>query len=256
MITRELIIDADHIAFLVSESNSYKTGFDDCDYDEYLEQMELDEVDFDLTKYIDHFNSIVDYYKLVAECGGIAYGWKVGKVKVVLSDVTNFRYKLYQDYKCKRPKSNEVRTKLREWARKEYIYEPNTEADDVVAYHVRNGGVGITTDKDLFNGVEGIWYNSHYMHKTWHYTNKDDAEYFYKCQVLAGDGVDGIPSLPRVGIPTAKKLLDRHGSSWDDIISIFKDKGFSEDYYLTMKRLVSMTQWSPKKGIVLCKKNT
>ena len=247
---RDLIIDADHIAFFVSESKTYKTGFEDeLELDDYLD---LEEEEFDLTRYKKHFKSIVKYYKLVADCGGIAYGWKIDKVKVILSDVTNFRYELYPKYKCKRTPPSEIRTKLRAWARNKYICEANTEADDVVAYYVRNGGVGITTDKDLFLGVEGIWYNAHYMYKKWHYTNKEDAEHFYKCQVLAGDTVDNIPSLPRVGLSTAEKILTNYGTSWDNIIKVFEDKGFDKDYYLTMKRLVSMNQWSPENGIQLC----
>ena len=244
---RDLIIDADHIAYLVSESRTYKSGFDEIDEDEGGDTL----AEVGMEQYTNHFKSIVDDYILTAKCGGIAYGWDIGDVKVIMSDETNFRFELYPEYKKGRVSQNEVRTKLKAWARDEYICEPNTEADDVVAYYVRKGGVGITTDKDLYKGVEGIWYNAHYMHKSFSTCNKEDAEYFFKCQILGGDGVDGIPSLPKVAIKTAEKLMTKHGSSYNDIVKIFKTKGFDEDYMLTMARLVCMSQWTPKKGILL-----
>jgi len=248
MKTRDLIIDADHITYLVSESRTYKNNFDVCDdYDD----IDLEEVEVEFKQYKKHFKAIVKDYILTAKCAGIAYGWTIGAVKVIMSAETNFRFRLYPEYKNGRTSTNEVRTKLKAWARKKYIAIDNTEADDVVAYYVRKGGLGVTTDKDLYKGVEGVWFNSHYKHRDWLVCNKKDAEYFFKCQILAGDGVDGIPSLPRVGLPTADKLMKNHGSSYENIVKIFKMRGFTRQYMITMARLVCMSQWTPKKGIVL-----
>jgi len=249
--TRDLIIDADHVAFNVSESKTYKTGFEHAsNYEEY-EDLELEASEIDFTQYTNHFKSIIDMYIMIGECAGVAYGWDIGEVKIIMSDTTNFRYALYPEYKNKRLEGSEIGTKLRQWARQEYICEKCIEADDVVSYYVRNGGVGVTTDKDLLKGVEGIWYNAHYMHKSWGITSKESAEYFFKCQLLAGDGVDNIPSLPKVGLITADKLMKKYGSSYKDIERIFKDRGFNKDYMLTMGRLVNMKQWIPKRGIRL-----
>lgn len=251
---RDLVIDGDHIAFNVSESKSYKNGFDadaDMDNDEAWETGVA--LDTDMTIYQEHFKSIVADYVCEAEVEGIIQGWTVGKVMVVMSDETNFRYEVYPPYKAKRPSNSEVRGKLRAWAREHYTCEPNTEADDVVAYYVRNGALGVTTDKDLFKGVGGIWFNSHFMHRKWLNCTPEEGEYFFKCQILAGDGVDGIPSIDGVGIITANKLMKKHGSSYQDILQIFKDKGHDKKYMVTMARLVSMTQWTPKKGIKLWK---
>ncbi len=239
---RDIIIDADHIAFNVADSKVHDDGG--------VGGVSLDEK-IDMKPFKKHFKRIIDEYVTIAEVESIAYGWKIGKVRVIMSDVTNFRYELYPEYKNKRPPNHEVRHKLRKWARKYYECEPNTEADDLVAYYVRKGGIGFTTDKDLFKGVAGIWYNSHYMHRCWVRTTKSEAEYFFKCQVLAGDGVDGIPSIAGVGLKTAEKLLSKYGESWDNILQIFIDKGYTKEYMITMTRLVSMTQWSPKKGIKL-----
>ena len=247
---RDLIIDADHIAFSVTESKTYKNGFgaeDDIDDEEAWGEA----VEVDLAPYIEHYKSILNDYILEAEIEGIIQGWTVGAVKVIVSDDTNFRYEVYPRYKEKRPSSPEIRKRLKAWAKEEYIFAPNTEADDVVAHYVRKGGLGVTTDKDLFKGVEGIWYNAHYMHRSWSTCTKEDGEYFFKCQILAGDGVDGIPSIEGVGIKTADKLMQKHGSSYADIVKIFELKGYTKEYMVTMARLVSMKQWTPKKGVKL-----
>ena len=236
-----LVIDGDHIAYLVGESKTYKTDFDSIDE---FDDLSLKEEKINYKK---HFKAIVKDYILTAKCAAIAYGWgKITDVKVIMSDKTNFRYDIYPDYKKRRFAHNKVVTKLKKWARKKYICVPNTEADDVVSYYVRNGAIGITTDKDLYRGVEGIWYNAHYMHKKWLKTTKEEAEHFFKCQLLAGDPVDDIPGIAGVGIATAEKLLKKY-----NLLQIFLDKGYNKEYMLTMGRLVNMKQWTPEHGIRL-----
>ncbi len=250
---RDIIIDADHIVYLVAKSKTYKSGFgaEDEDYDcDWGEEAELD-----IEPYKRHFKAIIAEYVLIAEVESIAYNWTIGKTRVIMSDKINFRYELFDDYKIKRKNlpEDEILDAVRTWARKEYTYAENCEADDVAAYYVRNGGLGFTTDKDLFKGVEGIWYNAHFMHRSWKRTSKAAAEHFFKCQALAGDGVDGIPAIDGVGIKTAEKLMKKYGSRWSDILQIYLDKGYSKKYMQTMVRLVCMSQWSPKKGIELWK---
>lgn len=252
---RDIVIDADHILFFVAKANKYKSGFDDeCNDDDDCNWG--NEVDsFDLEPYIEHFKNIIDDYILTAEVESICYKWTIGKVRVILSDSTNFRYGLYPEYKHNRkniPK-DEVLEKLKAWARKEYTVIKNCEADDVVAYYVRKGGIGFTTDKDLYKGVNGIWFNTHQAHRCWVRTSKEDADKFFKMQCLAGDSVDGIPALPRVGLTTAEKLMNKYGWDWDNMLKIYKDRGFDKKYFVTMVRLVCMSQWTPKKGIKLWK---
>jgi len=252
MKTKNIYIDADHIVYFVAYSNKHMSGFEKSD-------KVTDGDDFGITvkeslkPYKKHFKEIVNEYIKIAEVESIAYNWNIGETFVVMSDKTNFRFKVFPEYKNKRTEQSEIFYGLRAWARKNYMTEENTEADDVCSCYARKGHLVFTTDKDVFKGNYGTFYNAHHQHRCWVYTTKEDAEHFFKCQVLAGDNVDGIPSLPRVGIATAEKLLTKHGDSWNDILSIFESKGFDKKYMTTMARLVCMTQWSPKKGIKLWK---
>jgi len=253
---RDIVIDADHILFMVTESQEYKAGLDG--------GRELDDVVVKLKPYKEHFKRIVADYVATAEVESIAHDWTIGKTRVILSDETNFRYALYPDYKKGRPPPPELRQRLKKWAVKKYTVFPNTEADDVVAYYVRKGGIGFTTDKDLFKGVAGLWFNTHYKHRTWSEPSKAEALWFFKCQCLAGDRVDGIPALAGIGLVKADQLLKKYGSTWNDILNIYLDnkkvlgktprkEAYTKEYMETMVRLVCMTQWAPLKGIELWK---
>jgi len=241
---RDIVIDADHILYLCTESRDFKSD---------LEGESLEDDVLQLKQMKQMFKNKIADYVGIAQVESVFHDWKIGKTRVILSDNRNFRYNLFSEYKSKRPTTPTLQKKLKKWAMKKYHFEPNTEADDVVAYYVRKGGIGFTTDKDLFKGVAGIWFNTHFKHQCWVYTTEFTAINFFKCQVLAGDLGDGIPSIAGVGLKTAEKLMAKHGSSWANIVSIFEDKGYTKEYMLTMTRLVCMSQWTPKKGITLWK---
>lgn len=253
--TRDIIIDADHLLFRVTESQAYKNG---------LSGKSIGAKKPDLTIYKEHFKRLVDEYVQTAEIESICYRWDIGKIRVIISDYSNFRYDIFPDYKKGRSPKSKLFMRLKKWAMKKYHFEPNAEADDVVAYYVRKGGIGFTEDKDLLYGVEGWWYNAHYMSRCWLKTTKITAERFFKKQVLAGDSGDDIPSIDGIALIKAEKLLLKYGDSWDDILGIFQDKtkvlgkvirkeSHSKKYMVTMTRLVCMSQWTPKKGIKLWK---
>lgn len=244
---RDIVIDADHILFMVALSNAGFSGEGDGDFLGFGEVPTKP----DITLYKDVFKDILNDYVSIAQVEIALRGDKEGKTRVIMSDDTNFRYELFPEYKNKRPSTILEIKLLKKWAMKKYTFIKNTEADDVVAHYVRKGAIGFTTDKDLLYGVAGIWFNSHYMTRAFVYTSKEDAEYFFKQQSLAGDGVDNIPAISGVGLITADKLLKKHGETWDDILRVYEIKGYDKDYMVCMVRLVCMTQWSPKKGIQL-----
>jgi DNA polymerase-1 len=181
---------------------------------------------------------------------------KIKGIEVILSDPEgNFRYDIYPEYKANRKEGDRTETfyRLRKWAHKKYGYVKNCEADDVVAHYVRKGWIGASFDKDLLRGVAGTWFDVYYSRRHITETSQRDADNFNLIQNLTGDPTDNIKGLPRVAEKTAIKLLDKHGWDWDGVVAIYKEKGFDEDYAILTRRLTSMEQWSPKKGVKLWK---
>lgn len=191
----------------------------------------------------------------IAQIESIANTWTTGKTKVVFSDPNgNFRYDIYPEYKAGRPEKTEIFKQLRKWAHKKIGYfVEGTEADDVVSHYMRKGHLTFTLDKDIIYGNAGTAFNTHAQHRSWVYQTEEAALHFFKCQILAGDRVDGIPSIKGVAFKTAEKLMKEHGNEFEDLLKIFELKGHDRDYMLTMARLVAMNQWHPKKGVRLWK---
>lgn len=240
MKAKDVYIDADHILYLVAEAKSNKSD---------LDGESLNDPNVTMKHLKEMFKNIVDDYTTTAEVESILYKWTIGKTHVVLSDKTNFRFELYDNYKANRSQSSDILKKLKKWARKKYRVETNTEADDVVAYYVRNGAIGFTTDKDLLYGVEGLWFNAHHKHKCWLKTKKKEAKDFMLHQCLAGDPVDNIKGIPKVGMKTATKLLDEFGHNWDGVVKAYESKGLTRDDAVLTRRLVDMSLWTPEFGV-------
>jgi len=199
-----------------------------------------------------HYKRYVkDLYKSV-EVLSITENWKPGKVHLVFSDKTNFRYDIYPEYKANRTQEKtEQYKKLKKWALKKGLVVKNCEADDVVSYYVRKGAIGMTADKDMLNGVAGIWYDTY--HQKWITTSKEEADKFVLIQSMMGDATDNIKGIFRVGIKTAERKLEENGATWDTVVQFYKEKGLTEEDAILTRRLVGMDQWHPKKGIRLWK---
>lgn len=200
---------------------------------------------------------------------------EVKGIRVILSDSnSNFRYDMYPDYKGKRPPRSALFYRLRKWAEKKYGYVKNIEADDEVAYLVREKGwIGASEDKDLLRGVPGTWFDIYYTRRTLNVTAPLEARNFNLIQTLTGDATDNIPALPKVsgkglvyGAPTpgvrkpfkvteilAIELLEKHGWHWEGVVASFIEKGLTLEDAMLNRRLIGMDQWTPKKGVKLWK---
>ena len=195
--------------------------------------------------------SVVSGYVKTAEVESINHDWGIGETRILISDKRNFRYDLYPDYKANRPPATELIKKLRKWARKKFALKQNIEADDAVAHYIRKGAIGFTEDKDILKGVKGIMYNAHRSHKCWVNTSELEAINFNLLQCVMGDLGDNIRGIEGVGIKTAVKLLDEHGWNWEGVCQSYHAKGYTTEDAILTKRLVSLNQWSPKKGLKL-----
>lgn len=246
---KHIAIDADYLIFEATEGKVTRTG----GFAKEDGEVGAKGYKEPLKPYKDHVKRAIK--DIVDEIAINMPGELSGKVRVIFSDPNgNFRYDIYPEYKANRKGGDrsELFYRLRKWVHKKWGYVPNTEADDIVAYYVREKGyVGATFDKDLLQGVPGTWFDVHYMRRYVIHTEVGSAHHFNMIQTLAGDPTDNIKGLPRVAHATAIKLLDKHGWNWDGVVAAYKEKGMSEEDAILTRRLVGMDQWSPKKGVKL-----
>jgi len=169
-------------------------------------------------------------------------------VKICFSDPNgNFRYNLFPEYKACR--SADTRSKeffrLRKKLLKKYGYTKGFEADDIVAHYVRDWGyLGASMDKDLWKGVPGTWFNTHFMHRHTFYTNPEEAKNWELIQTLTGDAGDGIIGIKGIGEIKAAKLLDKYGWDFEGVIKGYDEHGRSRYDAILNRRLIGMDQYN------------
>ncbi len=244
-----IALDADYLIFLQTEGKRTQAGFfgseeGEVKSDNYKESLKI------------YKKQIKASIKDVEDEVAANLPGQVKGIKVFFSDPdTNFRYDIYPEYKASRKSGQRSKLfyRLRKWVLKKYGYVKNVEADDVVAYYVREKGwIGASFDKDLLEGVAGIWFDTYHSRRHIKLTTPDDADYFNLLQTLAGDPTDNIKGIPRVGMKTAANLLVSNGESWSGVVQSYLNAGLTEDDAILNLRLTSMKQWSPKKGVQLC----
>jgi len=238
-----IAIDADYLIFECTESRdnkgSYFTaedGFEDKGYKKPLKPFK--------DKFKDSLGYLLKeiFASLPGEFAEELY------IKLCFSDPKgNFRNNLYPEYKANRTgERSEEFYRLRKWALKEYGYAKGFEADDYVAYLVRDMGyLGASMDKDLL-GTEGVWFDTYHSRRYIVRTTKEDAAKFVLLQTLAGDPTDNIKGIPRVGMTTAHKLLDEFGWTMEGAIKAYESKGLTEYDAILNRRLVDMHQYDGK----------
>lgn len=245
---KDIAIDADHILYDIASppSQSFKPSLSGKSIkvtDDKAEHKKLKKA----------FMAQVKEYEKHAQVESISHDWGIGETRIIISDKSNFRYDIFPAYKANRKGREHTAQflKLRKWARKKFAPKQNIEADDAVAHWVRKGAIGFSTDKDLVKGVAGIWFDCYHSRMHWIYLNEQDAEKFNYQQYVAGDSGDGIKGIEGVALIKAQGLLDEHGWTWDGVLAIYQSKGYTVEDAILTRRLVSMNQWSPKKGLKL-----
>ena len=241
---KDVYVDADHLLYDLASppAEQWKTT---------LKGKNLKSDKADLRKLKALFKDKIIEYETIAIVESIGMSWEVGETHVVISDKSNFRYDIFPDYKKARQgkEHTERFIKLRKWARKKWSPKQNIEADDKVAYYVRNGAIGFSADKDLLKGVAGIWFDVYHLRRHWVHTSEPAARRFNLLQCVAGDTGDGIQGIYGVGFVKAETLLNKHGWDWDGVVKAYEEKGLTEYDAIMTRRLVSMDQWSHEKGL-------
>jgi len=124
------------------------------------------------------------------------------------TDKSNFRYKIYPEYKANRKAEKPVHYEaIREHLVKahgaEIIY--GMEADDALGIEQNEETCICSIDKDLYQ-IEGWHYN--FVTKEKFFITKEEALCNFYKQCLIGDkGTDNIPGCPGIGKRIADKLL-------------------------------------------------
>lgn len=131
------------------------------------------------------------------------------------TDHSNYRYKLFPDYKAnrKQPKPKHydfLRTYLTDNHGAQVVF--GMEADDQLGIGQDDRSVIVSIDKDLnqipghhFNFVKGLLYEV---------SPEEGLRYFYH-QLLTGDRGDNIPGIHGIGPKTAEKILNGYHTEMD-----------------------------------------
>ena len=188
---------------------------------------------------------------------GIVKKWTpkgIKKVKIALSSSTNFRKKVFPDYKANRKDvyKPDCLNDVFDFINDNYkiLKLKDLEADDILGIYSSNGkAISVSIDKDL-KGVTGWLFNPEKDTEP-RYISEEDAEKWFCTQWMAGDSTDGIPGLWRVGKKTAGKLL----AEWDrekwyeNIVDMYSDEKYAprietecEDICLCMGQCVRILQ--------------
>jgi len=146
---------------------------------------------------------------------------KADSVEIWLSGDTNFRYRVYPEYKAsrlgmKRPKwEKEVKQYLStDWNAN---WSVDCEADDMLGVGSTEDTIICTIDKDL-NQIPGLHYN--FVKKEIYEVDYLEGMRFFYQQMLTGDTVDNIKGVSGIGAKKAEKLLSQGETEeeWYDIV--------------------------------------
>lgn len=190
--------------------------------------------------------------------GQIEQAIKPDKMIVCLSEPARvFRHDLFDGYKANRKGQRKpiawkaARAHLE--ATTNAVWRPRLEADDIMGI-LATGQTKLapasadriicSVDKDMkqIPGLHYDWTKDEGVRVV----SEQDADAFFYTQTIAGDPTDGIPGIPGVGMVKAAKLLAEpfEGTAWEHIVSIYEKRGFTEEYALTMARLVRILRAS------------
>lgn len=179
------------------------------------------------------------------------------KVFLTPTDHSNFRFKIYPEYKAGRPdKKPTWYQELRAILLEDYGAELATgmEADDLLGIHQTSDTVLCTIDKDL-DQIPGAHYD--FVKEAAYNITPEHALRFFYLQLLTGDRVDNIPGCKGIGPKKADIILtgleteeEYQQSVLDAYIDCYKGLGFKKmvqfGQVLKIKQFQNEGLWLPK----------
>ncbi len=226
-----LLIDADYLA--------YKT----CAACE-------DEVDFgnDVIVVTSRFSHVLDMFQRelmsIAECMGM-----FDDFILFFSSPTNFRKKIYPDYKGHRNRKKPCGYKrLLNWCGDNYItiMVDGLEADDALGVYATDPieleaeHILVSPDKDM-RQIPGLLFD---LTNPVTEITKEEGDRWHLIQTMSGDQTDGYAGVPGIGTKRAASLLEAKGCKWKTVLDTFCDKGLTEEDALRNARLAKILQYN------------
>jgi 5'-3' exonuclease len=180
-----ILIDADSLMYFSSYGS---------EEDQVLSETKLSEKIYDILNIVEQNYNIKEWHVFVK-----------GK--------NNFRYKIFPDYKKRRPEKHPIIDVLNQYLVDEFgaIEAHNAESDDYVFSYSQlpeNKGKAImcSVDKDL-RQIPGIHYD--YQKNKFIIVDEETAIYNLAIQMIMGDAADCIPGLRGYGPKKAENLIKK-----------------------------------------------
>tara|TARA_R100001594_G_scaffold22302_1_gene43170 strand:- start:541 stop:1311 length:771 start_codon:yes stop_codon:yes gene_type:complete len=153
------------------------------------------------------------------------------------SDSENFRKKILPEYKGHRNRKKPCGYKrVINALKKEYkvIMKPTLEADDSMGVYATKfpGNIIASPDKDM-RQIPGQLYNFDETITI----DPDEGAKWHLIQTCAGDQTDGYSGVPGIGVKRATTIFEEKGYSWETVVGMFHEKGYTAVTALANARL-------------------
>jgi DNA polymerase-1 len=170
-------------------------------------------------------------------------------ITLFFSSSTNFRKKIYPDYKGHRNRKKPCGYKrLLNWCGDNYptIIIDDLEADDALGIFATDpveaaaGHILCSPDKDM-RQIPGLLYD---LTNPVTEITKEEGDLWHYIQTMSGDQTDGYAGAPGIGIKRANAILEKNGFSWQTVVDVFVDREMTEDEALLNARLAKILQFT------------
>ena len=224
-----LLIDADYIAYKSCAACEDETDFG---HDVIVVTSKFSEV-------LDMFQGEIN--RIIRNLGGM------DDVMLFFSSSTNFRKKIYPDYKGHRNRKKPCGYKrLLNWCGDNYttLMIDDLEADDALGIFATDpiegdaGHILCSPDKDM-RQIPGLLYD---LTNPVTEITKEEGDRWHMIQTMSGDQTDGYAGVPGIGIKRAVALFEKKGWTWNTIVETFEEKELTEDDALLNARLAKILQ--------------
>ena len=195
---------------------------------------------------------------------------------LVFSGAENFRKTVWEDYKGNRAASRKplgywsIIDECREEGEFRVVAEPCLEGDDYIGILATRPSVAeriiVSDDKDMQTLPNvNLWryWDGQSKPKSVRRTTVESADEFWLYQTLMGDSTDGYKGCPGIGPVAAKKVLEKPGDPWENVLAAYreayrKDKDDDKAKWLGMEpddlalmnarlaRILRHTDWDSK----------